>query len=68
MNDIIKLNTVMTPHTMIAMACMVLSLVSNDNLSHLNGFRFQETMYGNEVSKSIERNGGESDNGCFDMH
>ena len=58
----------MTPHRMAAIACMVLSLVINDNLSHLNGFRFQESVDGNEVSKSIERNGGESDNGCFDMH
>ena len=47
---------------------MFLSLVSNNDLSHLNGFRFQKTMNGNQVSESIEWNGGKPNDRCFDMH
>ena len=50
------------------MACMILSLVGNDDLSHFDGFRFQKTMYGNEISESIERYSGEAYDGCLDMH
>ena len=47
---------------------MILSLVSNNDLSHFDGFRFQEAVDGNKVPESEERYGGKAHNGRFDMH